>query len=103
MPAETYAKELAAEAGQPLDVWRTSAGGDDSGEAAAESGGSAARRQKILVQIEERTSTGTLFGAGTVAIVRQPGPLIRESAVARAAPQIHRPDRAGQCASRSST
>ena len=26
-------------------------------------GGSAARRQKILVQIEERTSTGTLFGA----------------------------------------
>ena len=79
LAAEAFAKELAEEAGQPLSVWRTAAGGDESGEATLESGGSAARRQKILAQIDERTSTGTLFGAGTVVIVRQPGPLVRES------------------------
>ncbi len=80
LAAEEFARELAQEAGQPLDVWRATAGGEDSAEATAEAGGSAARRQKMLAQIDERTSTGTLFGAGTVAIVRQPGPLIRESA-----------------------
>ncbi len=90
--AEKFAAELALEAGQPLDTWRTTAGGDESAEATAETGGSAARRQRILAQIEERTGTGTLFGAGTVVIVRQPGPLVRESAareqVLRAIDQI---------------
>jgi DNA polymerase III delta subunit len=80
LAAEEYAKELAAEAGQAVDVWRATAGGEESADAVAEPGGSAARRQKILAQIDERTSTGTLFGAGTVVIIRQPGPLIRESA-----------------------
>ena len=77
--AESYARELAHEAGQPVDVWRTTAGSDESAEATGETGGAAARRARILVQIEERTSTGTLFGAGTVVLVRQPGPLVRES------------------------
>ncbi len=80
LAAEEFARELATDAGQPLDVWRATAGGEDSAEAVAEAGGSAVRRQKLLAQIDERTSTGTLFGAGTVVIVRQPGPLIRESA-----------------------
>ena len=80
LAAEEFAKELASEAGQPLEVWRATAGGEDSADAVAEPGGSAARRQKLLAQIDQRTSTGTLFGAGTVVIVRQPGPLIRESA-----------------------
>ena len=80
--AEKYAAELAADAGQPLDVWRTAAGGeDDSGDSAgAATGGSSARRARLLEQIDQRTSTGTLFSAGTVVIVRQPGPLIREAA-----------------------
>jgi DNA polymerase III delta subunit len=79
--AELYARELADEAGQPLDVWRTTAGGDDeSAESAAQPGGSAARRARVLQQIDERTSTGTLFSAGTVLIVRQPAALIREQA-----------------------
>jgi DNA polymerase III delta subunit len=80
LAAEDFAQQLSAQAGQRLDVWRAIAGGDDSAEQTAEAGGSAARRHKILAQIDERTSTGTLFGAGTVVIVRQPGPLIRESA-----------------------
>ena len=75
--ADLYAAELATDAGQPLDVWRTSADDDDTSEG---SGGSGAgrRRNRVVEQIDQRLSTGTLFSGGTVVVVRQPGSLLRE-------------------------
>jgi DNA polymerase III delta subunit len=77
--AELYAKELADDAGQLPDIWRTTADSDDGGD---ESGGGAGKRRstRVLEQIDQRTSTGTLFSSGTVVIVRQPGALVREQA-----------------------
>jgi len=79
--AELYAKELADEAGQPLDIWRTTADSDDAADDGAGAGSGAGRKRatQVLEQIDQRTSTGTLFSAGTVVIVRQPGVLVRES------------------------
>jgi len=76
--AELYAKELADEAGQPLDVWRTTADSDDGGEGNGETGAGRKRAARVLEQIDQRTSSGTLFSAGTVVIVRQPAVLVRE-------------------------
>jgi DNA polymerase III delta subunit len=86
--SRTFAAALAADAGEPLDTWRTSADEDESADAGAASGtGSAAaggrassRRSRLLDQIEERISTATLFGGGTLVVLRQPGSLLRESA-----------------------
>ena len=77
--AELYAKELADEAGQPPDIWRTTADSDEGGD---DNGSSTGRRRstRVLEQIDQRTSTGTLFNSGTVVIVRQPGTLVREQA-----------------------
>ena len=77
--AELYAKELADDAGQPPDIWRTTANSDDGGD---ENGSGAGKRRstRVLEQIDQRTSTGTLFSSGTVVIVRQPGALVREQA-----------------------
>ena len=76
--ARTFASALAADAGTPLDVWRTSGDEDDSGDGAAAS--ASRRRGRVLDQIAERLSTATLFGGGTLVVVRQPGSLVREAA-----------------------
>jgi len=76
--AELYAKELADEAGQPLDIWRTTADSDEGGDGNGETGAGRKRSGRVLEQIDQRTSSGTLFSAGTVVIVRQPAVLVRE-------------------------
>src|SRR5687768_7634110 len=76
--ARRLEKALAERDGQPVDVWRTS-GEEDEG--ASEAGdGSGKRRARILDQVEQRLSTATLFGGGTLVVVRQPASLIRETA-----------------------
>lgn len=77
--ADVYAAELAADSGQPLDVWRTSADDDDSSDTGS-GPGSGRRRGRILEQVELRLSTATLFSSGTVVVVRQPGSILREHA-----------------------
>ncbi|HYI22200.1 MAG TPA: hypothetical protein VEX62_06150, partial [Candidatus Limnocylindrales bacterium] len=76
--SRTFATALAADAGTPLDVWRTSGDEDDSGDGAAAS--ASRRRGRVLDQVAERLSTATLFGGGTLVVVRQPGSLVREAA-----------------------
>ena len=76
--AELFAAELAAQGGQPMDVWRTSGDEDDGAESAA-NGGSGKRRARILDEIEQRLATAPMFSGGTLVVVRQPGSLIRES------------------------
>jgi len=77
--ADAYAAELAAESGQPLDVWRTSADDDDSSDTGSATG-SGRRRAKVLEQVELRLATATLFSSGSVVVVRQPGSILREQA-----------------------
>ena len=57
----------------PLQLW--SVDGDDE---ASSNGPSRAAR--ILDRIAERVATAPLFGGGTLVVVRQPGPLLREKA-----------------------
>ena len=66
------ATELSALSGQPAEIWRT-------GTVDEEAGGAAAARTRALERIEQRVATGTLFGGGTVVVVRQPGALLAES------------------------
>ncbi len=75
-----YAATLAAENGQQLDTWRTSADEDDSSDGAAAGGGASKKRARMLDQIDERLTTATLFGGGTLVVVRQPGSILREAA-----------------------
>ena len=63
--------------GEPLEVWR--APGEDEGDG-AETGGAARRRARVLSEIAMRLGTGTLFGGGTLVVVRQPGWIAREAA-----------------------
>lgn len=77
--ADLYTAELAADSGQPLDVWRTSADEDDSSDTGS-GAGSGRRRALILEQVELRLSTATLFSSGTVVVVRQPAAILREQA-----------------------
>ena len=74
------ARTDAAPDGQPVEVWRTSGDEDEAASAGSAGDGAGRRRARILDQIEERVSTATLFGGGTLAVVRQPGSLIREAA-----------------------
>ena len=76
--ADAYAAELAADSGQPLDLWRTSADEDDSSDGSG--AGSGRRRARTLEQIELRLATATLFSSGTVVVVRQPALILREQA-----------------------
>lgn len=78
--ADLYAAELAAETGQPLDVWRTSADDDDATEGGGTTGTAGRKRDRALEQIGLRLGTGTLFSSGTLVVVRQPGSLLRETA-----------------------
>jgi DNA polymerase III delta subunit len=65
--------------GEPLETWRVSLD-DDAGDESAGSGASAKRRTRTLDAIEEHLSTIPMFGAGTLVLLRQPGPLLAESA-----------------------
>jgi DNA polymerase III delta subunit len=74
--AQLFAANLAPD-GTQTDSWRTSGDDDD----AAESGptdGAGRERGRILDQIEQHLVTQTLFGGGTLVVVRQPGSLLRE-------------------------
>jgi DNA polymerase-3 subunit delta len=89
--ARDYRAALEAGAGQPFDVWRAPSddddgGGDTSGGASGANGASGAsegagrKKARVTDEIAQRLATGTLFGGGTLVIVRQPGWLLRESA-----------------------
>jgi DNA polymerase III delta subunit len=73
----TFGRRQADAAGQPLDTWR--APGEDDAES-AETGGAARKRARVLDELGARLGTATLFGGGTLAVVRQPGWIARESA-----------------------
>ena len=92
--AAACATEL-ADAGMPaLATWRVSLDddADDSG-----AGLVAKRRARLLDEVASRLGTATLFGDGTLVVLRQPGGLLRTiglqaqevaSAIASAAPQV---------------
>ncbi len=63
--------------GQPLEVWDASME-DHAGDAAGST--AARRRDRIVGEIETRLATAPLFGGGTLVTVRQPEPILRESA-----------------------
>ena len=68
---------MAAELGgadAPLETWRLDA-------AVETAGGGAGRAARALDRLAERIGTATLFGGGTMAVVRQPAPLLREKGV----------------------
>ena len=80
--ARDYRAALEAGAGQPFDVWRAPSDDDDSagGENSGASDGASRKKTRVLDEIEQHLATATLFGGGTLVIVRQPGWLLRESA-----------------------
>jgi DNA polymerase III delta subunit len=71
--ADGFAAQLGTDAGQALDVWRTSGDEDDA------ENGSGKRRARIIEQIEQRLTTSPMFSGGTLVVLRQPGSLLRES------------------------
>lgn len=71
-----FARRVASD-GDPLETWR--APGEDDGDG-AETGGAARRRARVLDEIGMRLGTATLFGGGTLVVVRQPAWIARESA-----------------------
>jgi DNA polymerase-3 subunit delta len=64
--ARDLAARLAEATGQSIDTWRTSGEGSDT-------------PARLLDQIEQRCATATLFGAGTLVVVRQPAALVKET------------------------
>jgi len=75
--ARDLAETWAGDDGTPLETWRASMD-DDAGE--SDSAGSGKRRSRLLDEIGMRLATSTMFGGGTLVVVRQPGALLRESA-----------------------
>ncbi|MDP8904633.1 MAG: DNA polymerase III subunit delta [Chloroflexota bacterium] len=67
-----HARQLEADLGQRIEIWRTAADGD-------EGAGVAAARGRTLDEIEQRLTTSPLFGGGTLVVVRQPASLVAES------------------------
>ncbi|MDL2334952.1 MAG: DNA polymerase III subunit delta [Chloroflexota bacterium] len=79
--ARDYRAALEAEAGSAFDVWRASSDDDDGGgDSGGASDGMAKKKARVLDEIGQHIATATLFGGGTLVIVRQPGWLLRESA-----------------------
>ena len=78
--ARDYRAALEAGAGQPFDVWRTSGEEEEAAPDLAAGNGAGRRKARTLEQIGEHLATATLFGGGTLVIVRQPGSLVREGA-----------------------
>lgn len=74
--ATACATEL-ADPGMPLAIWRVSLD-DDTEDAGA--GSVARRRARLLDEVASRLGTATLFGDGTLVVLRQPGGLLREQA-----------------------
>ena len=79
--ARDYRSALGAGAGMALDVWRTSGDEDEGTPDGAPGNGAGRKRSRALDQIAEHLATATLFGGGTLVVVRQPASLVRESAV----------------------
>ena len=75
--ARDLARTWAGDDGTPLETWRTSLD-DEAGE--TDTGSSGKRRSRLLDEIEMRLATATMFGGGTLVVVRQPGGLLRETA-----------------------
>lgn len=78
--ARDYRAALESDAGQPFDVWRAPSDDDEGDTGANENGRSANKKTRALDEIGQHLATATLFGGGTLVIVRQPGWLLRESA-----------------------
>ncbi|MEP7360592.1 MAG: DNA polymerase III subunit delta [Chloroflexota bacterium] len=78
--ARDYRAALEAAAGQPFDVWRASSDDDDGDASGGESASGTKKKARLLDDIAQHIGTATLFGGGTLVIVRQPGWLLRESA-----------------------
>jgi DNA polymerase III delta subunit len=78
--ARDYRAALEAAAGSQFDVWRAPSDDDDSGgDGVSENGRTANKKTRALDEIAQHLSTATLFGGGTLVIVRQPGWLLREA------------------------
>lgn len=75
--AATCATELADPGMPPLSTWRVSLD-DDTDDSGA--GSVAKRRARLLDDVASRLGTATLFGDGTLVVLRQPGGLLREQA-----------------------
>ncbi len=75
--ARDLAHTWAGDDGVALETWRTSMD-DEAGE--SETGSSGKRRARLLDEVGLRIATPTMFGGGTLVVVRQPGGLLRESA-----------------------
>lgn len=75
--AAACATELADVGMPPLTTWRASLD-DDSDDSGAGSVGR--RRARLLDEVASRLGTATLFGDGTLVVLRQPGGLLREQA-----------------------
>jgi DNA polymerase III delta subunit len=67
-----------SEASGPIEIWRSP--GEDDAADSSETGGTARRRQRVLEDVALRLGTATLFGGGTLVVIRQPGWIARESA-----------------------
>jgi DNA polymerase III delta subunit len=82
--ARDYRAALEAGAGQPFDAWRAPSdddeSGGDSGGTASPGDGAGRKKTRALDDIAQHLATATLFGAGTLVLIRQPGWLLRESA-----------------------
>lgn len=72
-----FAARLAG-GGDRLEVWRAPSGDDDAGD--GEAGGVAKRRARVLEEAAARVGTATLFGGGTLVVIRQPAWIAREAA-----------------------
>ena len=78
--ARDLTRDWAGDDGTPLETWRASLD-DDAGDAGgSESGSAAKRRTRLLDEIGMRLASSTMFGGGTLVVVRQPGVLLRETA-----------------------
>ena len=79
--ARELATALEAAAGQPVETWRTSGEDDEAASEGCGTGGQGAARHRLrlLEQLEQRLGTASLFGAGTLVVLRQPGLLLREA------------------------
>lgn len=76
-----YRAALEAGAGQPFDVWRAPSDDDEGGSEGSGASDSAGRKKtRATDEIAQHLATQTLFGGGTLVIVRQPGWLLREAA-----------------------
>ena len=78
--ARDYRAALEAAAGSQFDVWRAPSDDDDSASEGGVSDGATKKKTRVLDEIAQHVATATLFGGGTLVIVRQPGWLLRESA-----------------------